>query len=116
MSEFKVGNDVKCLIKGNRSDYFKGIRKIDFITTGVVHKTVIGIGETCYLPEDLELVCGFTENQKIQCSMTNQNWEEYKFYGYDPNLAFPFLVKGTVNGFDNRIISFLYAREIKVVE
>ena len=94
--------------------YFSGAKQVTNVHGNMVN--LLKKGEICYTKEELILVCGFTEGQKIQCSMTNQNWKEYKFYKYDPNLAFPFLVKGTVNGFDNRIISFLYAKEIKVVE
>ena len=111
MWKIKVGDYVYCKVSKNSCAFFKGARRVEKINGAWF--SVEGC-KTFYQEEDLELVCGFTEGQKIQCSMTNQNWKEYKFYKYDSNLAFPFFVKGTVNGFDNRIISFLYARKIKV--
>jgi len=68
MDKFKVGDEVRCLLDKNHRCYFEGIKEIDFITTGVIYETIIGIGKYRYLPNHLGLACPFKRGELIEVS------------------------------------------------
>jgi len=117
MDELKKGYYVKCKDSVKEScdksfqRYFEGVKQINGISTDIFGRTAISLTEEdtfFYLPEELELVCGFVKGQEIQVSDSLDYWGRRIFYAYDSDLEYPYLIIDNCGGISN----WQYARAI----